>query len=208
MYRVAQKVLPTEFNTALAGQSKDFAESSSSLLFTFIFALLIIYLVLAAQFESFIDPLIILLTVPLAMTGALISLWYFNMTLNIFSQIGIIMLIGLVTKNAILIVEFANQKKDNGLDKIEAVKEASFQRFRPILMTSFATVLGALPIALGAGAGSRVSLGVVVVGGLIFSTFLTLFVVPAVYTYLSRHKLEVIEEPEEEVSHGKLAIED
>lgn len=188
MYRVGQKVLPPEFNTALAGQSKDFADSSSSLVFTFIFALLIIYLVLAAQFESFVDPFIILLTVPMAMTGALISLWYFNMTLNIFSQIGIIMLIGLVTKNAILIVEFANQKREQGLGKIEAVKEAALQRFRPIVMTSLATILGALPIALGAGAGSRVSLGIAVVGGLLFSTFLTLFVVPAVYTFLSRHK--------------------
>lgn len=188
MNRVAQKVLPPEFNTALAGQSKDFAESSSSLVFTFIFALVIIYLVLAAQFESFVDPFIILLTVPLAMTGALISLWLFNMTLNIFSQIGIIMLIGLVTKNAILIVEFANQKKEEGLDKISAVKEAAIQRFRPILMTSFCTILGALPIALGAGAGSRVSLGIAVVGGLILSTFLTLFVVPAIYTFLSKHK--------------------
>ena len=188
MNRVAQKVLPPDFNTALAGQSKDFAESSSSLVFTFVFALVIIYLVLAAQFESFVDPFIILLTVPLAMTGALLSLWLFNMTLNIFSQIGIIMLIGLVTKNAILIVEFANQKKEEGLDKIAAVKEASIQRFRPILMTSLCTILGALPIALGAGAGSRVSLGIAVVGGLVLSTFLTLFVVPAVYTFLSKYR--------------------
>ena len=208
MQRVGAQVLPPEFNTALDGQSKEFAESSSSLLFMFIFALLIIYLVLAAQFESFIDPFIILLTVPLAMTGALISLWYFNMTLNIFSQIGIIMLIGLVTKNAILIVEFANQKKDSGLDKITAVKEAAIQRFRPILMTSFSTILGALPIAIGAGAGSRVSLGVAVVGGLIFSTFLTLFVVPAVYTYLSSHKHKVTDDFEEEAKEGKLALED
>ncbi len=211
MNRVAQKVLPPEFNTALAGQSKDFAESSSSLVFTFIFALLIIYLVLAAQFESFVDPFIILLTVPLAMTGALISLWYFDMTLNIFSQIGIIMLIGLVTKNAILIVEFANQKKEEGMDKISAVKEAAIQRFRPILMTSLATILGALPIALGAGAGSRVSLGIAVVGGLIFSTFLTLFVVPAVYTYLSGHKAhnpELDFDPDAEDTGKNLAIQD
>lgn len=188
MDRVAAKILPPDFNTALAGQSKDFAESSSSLVFTFLFALVIIFLVLAAQFESFIDPFIILLTVPLAVTGALITLWYFNLTLNIFSQIGIIMLVGLVTKNAILIVEFANQKKEQGLDKTKAVIEASVQRFRPILMTSLSTILGALPIALGAGAGSRVSLGVAVVGGLILSSFLTLFVVPAVYTFLSTHK--------------------
>lgn len=210
MNRVAQKVLPPEFNTALAGQSKDFAESSSSLIFTFIFALLIIFLVLAAQFESFVDPFIILLTVPLAMTGALITLWYFNMTLNIFSQIGIIMLVGLVTKNAILIVEFANQKKEQGLGKVQAVIEASVQRFRPIMMTSLATILGALPIALGAGAGSRVSLGVAVVGGLIFSTFLTLFIVPAVYTFLSTHKAKnpELEYHEEPGGNPKLAIED
>jgi multidrug efflux pump subunit AcrB len=205
MYRVSEKVLPPEFNTALDGQSKDFAESSSSMLFTFIFALLIIYLVLAAQFESFVDPFIILLTVPMAMTGALISLWYFDMTLNIFSQIGIIMLIGLVTKNAILIVEFANQRKDAGLDKISAVKQAAVQRFRPILMTSLSTSLGALPIALGAHAGSRVSLGIAVVGGLMFSTFLTLFVVPAVYTYFSHHRLKI---PDLEYEfESKLAVE-
>ncbi|HRJ05316.1 MAG TPA: efflux RND transporter permease subunit, partial [Ignavibacteria bacterium] len=180
MRRVAAEVLPEEFNTALAGQSKDFEESSSSLLFTFVFALIIIYLVLAAQFESFIDPFIILLTVPLALFGALLSLWVFGMTLNIFSQIGIIMLIGLVTKNAILIVEFANQKKEEGLSVKEAVDEAAVQRFRPIMMTSIASALGALPIAIGIGAGSRVSLGIAIVGGLIFSTFLTLFIVPAI----------------------------
>lgn len=195
MYKIAGKILPPDFNTALSGESKDYAESSSTLVFTFLFALVIIYLVLAAQFESFMDPFIILLTVPLAMTGALITLWIFGMTLNIFSEIGIIMLIGLVTKNAILIVEFANQKKDAGLDKFTAVKEAAVQRFRPILMTSFATILGALPIAIGAGAGSRVSMGIAVVGGLILSTFLSLFIVPAVYTYLSRHRLKVIDTP-------------
>ena len=188
MRRVAAEVLTPEFNTALSGQSKDFEDSSSSLLFTFVFALVIIYLVLAAQFESFIDPFIILLTVPLALFGALLSLWVFDMTLNIFSQIGIIMLIGLVTKNAILIVEFANQKKEEGLSVKDAVDEAAVQRFRPIMMTSIASALGALPIAVGIGAGSRVSLGIAIVGGLIFSTFLTLFVVPAIYTYLSRHK--------------------
>jgi multidrug efflux pump len=188
MQRVSDKLLPDDFSTALSGQSKDFVESSSSLMFTFMFAIIIIFLVLATQFESFLDPLIILLTVPLALTGALLTLWYFNMTLNIFSQIGIIMLIGLVTKNAILIVEFANQQRDQGLDKIEAVKLAAAQRFRPIVMTSLCTILGALPIAIGAGAGSRVSLGVAVIGGLLFSTFLTLFVVPSIYTYLSSHK--------------------
>lgn len=203
MRRVAKDVLPEEFNTSLAGQSKDFEESSSSLLFTFVFALIIIYLVLAAQFESFVDPFIILLTVPLALFGALLSLWVFNMTLNIFSQIGIIMLIGLVTKNAILIVEFANQKKEEGLNIMEAVNQAAVQRFRPIMMTSIASALGALPIAIGIGAGSRVSLGVAIVGGLIFSTFLTLFIVPAVYTYLSRHKAAdpEIKRMEEKIEH-------
>jgi multidrug efflux pump len=188
MDNISNRVLPPEFSTALSGQSKDFAESSSSLLFIFIFAQVLIFLVLAAQFESFVDPFIIMLTVPLAMTGALLSLWYFGMTLNIFSQIGIIMLVGLVTKNAILIVEFANQKKEKGAGKIQAVKDAAVQRFRPILMTSFSTILGALPIAIGAGAGSRTSLGIAVVGGLIFSTFLTLFVVPSVYSYFSKEK--------------------
>ncbi len=188
MDNISKRVLPPEFSTALSGQSKDFAESSSSLLFIFIFAQVLIFLVLAAQFESFVDPFIIMLTVPLAMTGALLSLWYFGMTLNIFSQIGIIMLVGLVTKNAILIVEFANQKKEKGAGKIQAVKDAAVQRFRPILMTSFSTILGALPIAIGAGAGSRTSLGIAVVGGLIFSTFLTLFVVPSVYSYFSKEK--------------------
>jgi multidrug efflux pump len=186
MNRVADRVLTPQFSTSLAGESREFAESSTSLVFIFLFALVLIFLVLAAQFESFIDPLIIMFTVPMAMTGALISLWYFDKTLNIFSQIGIIMLIGLVTKNAILIVEFANQKKEKGLSKIQAVQEAAIQRFRPILMTSFATILGALPIAIGAGAGSRTSLGIVVIGGLLFSGFLTLFVVPAIYSYFSK----------------------
>jgi multidrug efflux pump len=191
MDRIAEKVLDPTFSTALTGESKDFSESSSSLVFTFIFALIIIFLVLAAQFESFIDPFIILLTVPLALTGAVLSLWMFDQTLNVFSQIGIIMLIGLVTKNAILIVEFANQKKEKGLTKLEAVQEAAEARFRPILMTTLSTVLGILPIAVGAGAGSRVSLGIAVVGGLMFATFLTLFVVPAVYSYLSSSKAKV-----------------
>ena len=188
MYEIADKVLDESFATALDGPSKDFQESSSSLLFAFILALGLIYLVLAAQFESFRDPFIILFTVPLALAGALISIWYFDQTLNIFSQIGIIMLIGLVTKNGILIVEFANQRKAAGLEKTEAVISAAVSRLRPILMTSLSTVLGILPIALALGAGSesRVSMGIAVIGGLIFSTFLTLFVVPAMYAYLSR----------------------
>lgn len=188
MDNISKKVLPENFSTTLSGQAKDLAESSSSLVFIFLFALVLIFLVLAAQFESFVDPFIIMLSVPFAMTGALITLWYFDKTLNIFSQIGIIMLIGLVTKNAILIVEFANQKKKQGLGKIQAVQDAAVQRFRPILMTSLATILGALPIAVGA-AGSRTSLGIAVVGGLIFSTFLTLYVVPAIYSYLSKEKI-------------------
>jgi multidrug efflux pump len=186
--RVAKKVLPENFRTSLAGQSRDFAESSSSLLFAFLLALVIIYLVLAAQFESFRDPFIIILTVPLSVAGALLSLHVTGQTLNVFSQIGIIMLIGIVTKNGILIVEFANQRKEAGLAKIEAVLDASVARFRPILMTSLATIFGILPIALslGAGGGSRQSLGIAVVGGLIFSGLLTLFVVPAVYAVFSR----------------------
>lgn len=185
---IKKKVLSDNFSTALAGQAKDFKDSSSSLLFAFIFALLLIYLVLAAQFESFIDPIIILVTVPLAMAGAMLTLWYFNMSLNIFSQIGIIMLIGLVTKNGILIVEFANHQKINGINIEEAVKISAVSRLRPILMTSLATILGVLPIALslGAGGGSRQSLGIAVVGGLIFSGFLTLYIIPGIYAYLSR----------------------
>jgi multidrug efflux pump len=186
--RVAEKVLPENFRTSLAGQSRDFSESSSSLLFAFLLALVIIYLVLAAQFESFRDPFIIILTVPLSVAGALLSLHLTDQTLNVFSQIGIIMLIGIVTKNGILIVEFANQRKAAGLSKTEAVLEASISRFRPILMTSLSTIFGILPIALslGASGGSRQSLGIAVVGGLVFSGLLTLFVVPAVYAIFSR----------------------
>lgn len=185
---IADRVLDETFATALAGTSKEFAESSSSLLFAFILALVLIYLVLAAQFESFRDPFIILFTVPLALAGALLTLWYFGQTLNIFSQIGMIMLIGLVTKNGILIVEFANQRKAAGLDIMSAIKDAAAARFRPVLMTSLSTVLGILPIALalGAGAESRTSMGIAVIGGLIFSTFLTLFIVPAMYSFFSR----------------------
>ncbi len=187
MDRIAKKVLDEKFSTALEGASKDFVESSSSLLFTFMLALILIYLTLSAQFESFRDPFIIMFTVPLAIAGAVLSLWYFGQTLNIFSQIGQIMLIGLVTKNGILIVEFANQKKAQGLSVIDAVKEAARLRMRPILMTSLSTVLGTLPIALALGAGSesRVSMGIAVIGGLIFSTILTLFVIPAIYSYFS-----------------------
>ena len=188
MDKISSQVLDETFSTALSGASKDYAESSSSLLFAFLLAIGFIYLVLAAQFESFRDPFIILFTVPLAIFGALLSLWYFNQTLNIFSEIGIIMLIGIVTKNGILIVEFANQRKAAGLSKLEAIKDAAAARLRPILMTSLSTVLGILPIALALGAGSesRVSMGIAVIGGLIFSTFLTLLIVPAVYSYFSR----------------------
>ncbi len=193
MDKIAAKVLDETYSTALAGDSKEFSESSSSLLFAFILALVLIYLVLAAQFESFRDPLIIMFTVPLALSGALIFLWYFNQTMNIFSQIGMIMLIGLVSKNGILIVEFANQRKAAGLGKMDAIVDASVSRFRPILMTSLATVLGALPIALALGAGSesRVSMGIAVVGGLLISTTLTLYVVPAIYSFISETKKDV-----------------
>ncbi|MBA3705686.1 MAG: efflux RND transporter permease subunit, partial [Bacteroidetes bacterium] len=188
MQRIGDKVLDESFSTALTGASRDYSESSSNILFAFLLALVIIYLVLAAQFESFIDPFIIMLTVPLAICGAILSLWYFNQTLNIFSQIGIIMLIGLVTKNGILIVEFANQLKEQGKTVREAILEAAAARLRPILMTSIATSLGALPIALalGAGAKSRMAMGIVVVGGVMFSLMLTLYVIPAIYSYFSR----------------------
>lgn len=191
MEAIAGRTLDPSFQTALSGSSRDYAESSSNIMFAFVLALILIYLVLSAQFESFIDPLGIMLTVPLALAGALISLWIFGQTLNIFSEIGMIMLIGLVTKNGILIVEFANQKRELGLSKFEAVIEAAQQRLRPILMTSLATSLGALPIAmsLGAASTSRIPLGIVVVGGILFSLILTLLVIPAVYTFLSgKHK--------------------
>ncbi|MEX6688610.1 efflux RND transporter permease subunit [Danxiaibacter flavus] len=191
MQGIANKLLDPSFQTALSGSSRDYVESSSNILFAFGLALILIYLILAAQFESFVDPLSIMFTVPLAFAGALLSLWLFGQTLNIFSEIGMIMLIGLVTKNGILIVEFANQKREMGLSKMEAVVEAAQQRLRPILMTSLATSLGALPIALSLGAAStsRIPLGIVVVGGIIFSLILTLFVIPAIYTFLSgKHK--------------------
>lgn len=196
MQAVADSLLDESFNTSLSGPSRDYAESSSNTAFAFILALVLIYLVLAAQFESFSDPLTIIFTVPLAIAGAVLCLWIFGHTLNIFSQIGMIMLIGLVTKNGILIVEFANKKQKEGLSKRQAVIEAATQRLRPILMTSLATALGALPIALslGAAATSRIPLGIVVVGGILFSLILSLFVIPAVYTYLSgnRSKKEVL----------------
>jgi hydrophobe/amphiphile efflux-1 (HAE1) family protein len=182
MRKIANKILDGTFHTELAGPSRDFAESSSNTSFALVLALLFIYLILAFQFESFREPFIIMLTVPLAIAGAMLSLWLFHMTLNIFSEIGMIMLIGLVTKNGILIVEFANQKRKAGLAKQEAAFEAAAARLRPILMTSLATIFGAMPIALGLGAGasSRMPLGIVVVGGLFFALILTLFIIPVI----------------------------
>jgi len=190
MERVKEKVLDESFTTDLGGESRDFVESSSNTSFAFGLALLLIFLILAAQFESFIDPFIIILTVPMAVAGALFSLWLFGQTWNIFSQIGTIMLIGLVTKNGILIVEFANQLREQGKPKMEAIMEASESRLRPILMTSLAIALGALPIAmsLGAASTSRIGMGVVIVGGTLFSLILTLFVIPAIYYMWSREK--------------------
>ncbi|HMW12544.1 MAG TPA: efflux RND transporter permease subunit [Chitinophagales bacterium] len=195
MERIAKQVLDESFTTSLSGTSRDFAESSSNTMFALILALVLIYLVLAAQFESFIDPFIIMMTVPLALAGALLSLWIFGQTLNIFSQIGMIMLIGLVTKNGILIVEFANQSRAKGMGKSEAVAYAAVMRLRPILMTSLAMALGAVPIAIafGAGSTSRVSLGIVIIGGIMFSLILTLFVVPAIYSLLSRTTVKTVE---------------
>ncbi len=190
MERISKKVLDESFTTSLSGSSRDFAESSSNTQNAFLLALVLIFLVLAAQFESFVDPLIIMITVPLALAGAVISLSVFGQSLNIFSQIGIIMLIGLVTKNGILIVEFANKQREKGMNKIDAVLNASVARLRPILMTTLATALGALPIAmaLGSAGKSRIPLGIVIIGGLMFALVLTLFVVPALYSYISRKK--------------------
>lgn len=202
MQEISGKLLDDTFSTSLAGSSRDFAESSGNTTFAFLLALALIFLVLAAQFESFIDPLVIMCTVPLAIAGAVLSLWIFGQTLNIFSQIGMIMLIGLVTKNGILIVEFANKKQLAGMSKRDAVVEAASARLRPILMTSLAMSLGALPIALslGAAATSRIPLGIVIVGGIMFSLILTLYVIPAMYTFLSRRKhkseMELLEEKE------------
>jgi multidrug efflux pump len=197
MDRIADEVLDDSFYTTLAGVSKEFAESGSSMAFAFILALLLVFLILAAQFESWIDPLVVMFTVPLALAGAVLSLWLFGHTLNIFSNIGIIVLIGLVTKNGILIVEFANQRKEHGLKKIDAVIDAATQRLRPILMTTLAMALGALPIALGLGAAakSRIPMGIVIIGGLMFSLILTLYVVPGLYSYLSRERKEHADHP-------------
>ncbi len=198
--RIKTKVLGDNFKTSLAGQSRDYRESQGNILFTLILALVIIYMILAAQFESLRDPLTIMLTVPMAVTGAILSLHWFGQSLNVFSQIGIITLVGLITKNGILIVEFANHLKDTGLSKYEAAIQAAEQRFRPILMTSLAMIFGALPIALTAN--SRQSLGIVIAGGLVFSGILTLFIIPAVYSYLSSNKRrkEVMEMDESEIA--------
>ena len=194
MKRIGDKLLDSSFTTALSGPSRDFAESNSNISFALIFALLLIYLILAAQFDSFRDPFIIMLTVPMAIAGAMLSLEIFNQTLNIFSEIGMILLIGIVTKNGILIVEFANQKRKLGMNKRVAAFESASARFRPILMTSLATVFGAMPIAfaLGAGASSRISLGIVVVCGLLFSLVLTLFVIPVMYILMSSNTKKII----------------
>ena len=194
MRGIGERLLDESFATDLAGESRDFAESERSLSFVFVLALALVYLVLAAQFESFRDPFIIMLTVPLALAGALVALWAYGQTLNIFSQIGMIMLIGLVTKNGILIVEFANQRRNAGLDVRTAISEAARARFRPVLMTSISTILGTLPIALALGAGSesRIPMGIAVIGGLVLGTVLTLFVVPATYTYLAAAESRVI----------------
>jgi multidrug efflux pump len=203
MEEISRELLDESFKTDLAGEARDLRDTSSGTAFVFLFALLLIYFVLAAQFESFRDPLAILLTVPLALVGAVGALWFWAQTLNIFSQIGIIMLIGLVTKNGILIVEFANQKRAEGLSPIDAAREAAIARFRPVLMTSLSTILGILPIALtlGAGSESRRSMGIAVIGGMVIGTALTLLVIPAVYTFFTskkhyRHTL--VEEPEPE----------
>jgi multidrug efflux pump len=190
MQDISKKLLDDSFSTSLFGASRDYAESGSNTSSAFILALILIFLVLAAQFESFIDPFIIMLTVPLAIAGALLSLHIYGQTLNIFSQIGMIMLVGLLTKNGILIVEFANQKQLLGQNKNAAVLEAAVARFRPILMTSLAMSLGALPLALSLGdaSTSRIPLGIVIVGGILFSLILTLFVIPAMYSFLSSKK--------------------
>ena len=196
MDKIAAETLDDTFRTALTGDSKEYRESSSSLMFAFILALVLIYLILAAQFESFKDPFIIMLTVPLAICGALVFMFFSDQTMNIFSQIGIIMLIGLVAKNGILIVEFANQRQESGIDKHLAIREASIQRLRPILMTSAATILGLLPLAYasGEGANGRVAMGIAVVGGMLISTFMTMYIVPAIYTYISTPRKHTPEE--------------
>ncbi len=192
MDRIKEKILDDTFTTDLSGESRDFVESSSNTIFAFGLALLLVYLILSAQFESFVDPIIIILTVPMAVAGAFFSLWILGQSWNIFSQIGTVMLIGLVTKNGILIVEFANQLKEQGMSKAEAIREASVSRLRPILMTSLTIALGALPIAmaLGAASKSRMSMGTVIIGGTMFSLLLTLYVIPAIYSYWSKEHKE------------------
>ncbi len=198
MDKIAKEVLDDTFRTSLSGDSKEFRESSFSLMFAFILALVLIYLILAAQFESFKDPFIIMLTVPLAIAGALIFMYFNDITMNVFSQIGIIMLIGLVAKNGILIVEFANLKQENGEDKVTAVHDAALQRLRPILMTSASTVLGLIPLAFATGEGcnQRIAMGIAVVGGMVVSTFLTMYIVPAVYSYISTNRINKKEKNE------------
>ena len=206
MQEAAKKVLPPTAQTDLNGLSREFRDSSTEIYFVFVLALAFIFLVLAAQFESFIDPFIIMLTVPLAVTGALLALWIAGGTLNIYSKIGLVTLVGLITKHGILIVEFANQIQAQGKDIIEAVEEAAVLRLRPILMTTGAMVLGALPLAWasGAGAESRQQIGWVIVGGMLLGTLLTLFVVPTAYTLLARrHKTfeQRLEEERAESAH-------
>ena len=198
MDKIAKEVLDDTFRTSLSGDSKEFRESSSSLMFAFVLALVLIYLILAAQFESFKDPFIIMLTVPLAIAGALIFMYFNDITMNVFSQIGIIMLIGLVAKNGILIVEFTNLKQENGEDKVTAVHDAALQRLRPILMTSASTVLGLIPLAFATGEGcnQRIAMGIAVVGGMVVSTFLTMYIVPAVYSYISTNRINKKEKNE------------
>ncbi len=205
MRKITRGQLDETFATSLSGSSRDFEESSGNILFAFLLALALIYLILAAQFESFVDPFIIMLTVPLALAGAVLTLWIFGHTLNIFSQIGMIMLIGLVTKNGILIVEFANQNRLKGMNRKESAIYSATQRMRPILMTSLAMSLGALPIALslGAAATSRIPLGIVIVGGILFSLALTLFIIPAIYSYLSSKKKR--SEVEQYIHHEQTA---
>ena len=190
MDRIAAKVLPPGYTTNLNGQSREFQSSSGSLAIVFVLALVFIYLVLAAQFESFIDPFIIMLSVPLSMLGALLALKLAGGTLNVFSQIGLITLVGLITKHGILIVEFANQLREQGMEKLDAVLQAARLRLRPILMTTGAMVLGAIPLALasGAGAESRQQIGWVIVGGMTVGTLLTIFVVPTMYMLMARHR--------------------
>jgi multidrug efflux pump subunit AcrB len=200
MNKIADKLLDETFSRSLTGQSADFAESSSNLIYTFLLTIILVLLLLSAQFESFRDSLVIMVTVPLAIAGAVLSLYLFDYTLNIFSEIGMIVLIGIVTKNGILIIEFANQRREKGYGIVEAVIYAATQRLRPILMTSLATILGALPIALALGASStsRIPMGIVIIGGLLFSLVLTLLVIPTLYTILTSKKERkfVVEDPE------------